>query len=133
MASPQETIVELENRFWQSMVDNDADTATEMLAEPALMVSEHGAMKFDHAGYREMAENGPRVVTGFELSDMQVVFPNETTAIATYRVKQQVAARGENGAADIQEMNDTSTWVKTNGSWKCAIHTETPTNGTPAH
>lgn len=130
MASPTETIVELENRFWQSMIDNDADTATGMLTEPALMVSEHGAMKFDHAGYRKMAENGPRVLTGFELSDMQVVFPNDTTAIATYHVKQKVAARDADGGGDVQEMNDTSTWIKANGSWKCAIHTETPANGT---
>jgi ketosteroid isomerase-like protein len=128
MASPRETIIDLENRFWQSMIDNDADTAVEMLTEPALMVSAHGAMQFDHAAYRQMAEKGPRVLTGFELSDVNVVFPNETTAIATYRVKQQVAGRGQNDGT-IEEMNDTSTWIKADGAWKCAIHTETPANG----
>ena len=125
MATPRDTILELENRFWQSMVDNDADAAVELLTEPALMVSAHGTMKFDHAGYREMAEKGPMVLTGFELSDVQVVFPNATTAIATYHVKQQVAQRGKD-SADVQEMNDTSTWIKEDGSWKCVMHTETP-------
>jgi hypothetical protein len=129
MASPSKTIEELENRFWQSMIDNDPDSATEMLTEPAMMVSAHGAMKFDHAGYRKMAEKGPMVLTGYELSDMQVVFPNETTAIATYRVRQTVAQRGAEGGAGVQEMNDTSTWIKEDGSWKCAMHTETPANG----
>jgi hypothetical protein len=128
MASLSETIVDLETRFWQSMVDNDPDTATELLTEPALMVSGHGAMKFDHAGYRKMAEMGPMVLTGYELSDMQVVFPNETTAIATYHVKQTVAQRGGNEGTDVQEMNDTSTWIKEDGAWKCAMHTETPAN-----
>jgi ketosteroid isomerase-like protein len=129
MTSPAQVIEELENRFWQSLVDNDADTATDLLMEPALMVSAHGAMKFDHAGYRHMAEKGPRVLTGFELSDMQVVFPSETTAIATYHVRQRVAQRGSEDRADVQEMNDTSTWVKEDGSWKCAMHTETPADG----
>lgn len=128
MTSPQQTIVELENRFWQSMVDNDSDTATDLLTEPALMVSTHGAMKFDHAGYRKMAEKGPMVITDFELSDMQVVFPNESTAIATYHVKQTIEQRDQKSGPDVQEMNDTSTWIKADGSWKCAIHTETPAN-----
>ena len=129
MASPRETIVDLENKFWQSMVDNDSDTATDLLTEPALMVSAHGAMQFDHAGYRKMAEKGSMVLERYELSDMQVVFPNETTAIATYRVKQTVAQRGKQSGSDVQEMNDTSTWIKEDGSWKCAMHTETPANG----
>jgi hypothetical protein len=129
MATPSQTIIDLENKFWQSMIDNDADAAVELLTEPALMVGANGAMKFDHAGYREMADKGPMVVTGFELSDVNVVFPNETTAIAIYRVKQQVAKRGRKDAAATQEMNDTSTWIKEGGAWKCTMHTETPSTG----
>jgi len=62
MATPTKTLVELENKFWQSIVDQDADTATEMLCEPSLMVSTHGAMKFDHAAYRRMASQGSMVL-----------------------------------------------------------------------
>jgi hypothetical protein len=25
-----------------------------------------------------------------------------------------------------QEMNDTSTWIRTLDGWKCVVHTETP-------
>jgi hypothetical protein len=96
-----------------------------LLCEPALMVSAHGAMKFDHAGYRRMVDNGSMVVNSFEFSDMEVVFPNDTTAILCYRVKQVVAPRGA-GAPMAQEMNDTSTWVTTGRGWRCAMHTETP-------
>ena len=59
MPTPTKTLVDLEKKFWQSMIDQDADTATEMLSEPALMVSSHGTMKFDHAGYRRMASTAP--------------------------------------------------------------------------
>jgi hypothetical protein len=119
------TLVDLETQFWQSMVDHETDVALNLLCEPALMVSSHGAMKFDHAGYRKMAEQGSMVVNSFELSDMEVVFPNDSTAILSYRVKQGVASRGQRTAVE-QQMNDTSTWIKTERGWRCAIHTETP-------
>ena len=51
MPTPSKTLIDLENKFWQAIVDQDADAATDLLTEPALMVSAHGAMKFDHAGY----------------------------------------------------------------------------------
>jgi len=125
MPQAAKTVTELERKFWQSMVDQDTDTALGLLAEPALMVSSHGAMKFDHAGYRKMAEQGSMVLKSFELSDVEVVFPNETTAILTYHVKQGMAARGKSDSK-VEEMNDTSTWVQVDGAWKCVMHTETP-------
>ena len=125
MQNPSSILVALETKFWQSMVDHETDVALNLLCEPALMVSSHGAMKFDHAGYRQMADHGSMVVKAFEFSDMEVVFPNDSTAILSYRVKQGVAPRGK-GVATGREMHDTSTWVKTDNGWRCAAHTETP-------
>src|SRR5687768_488949 len=104
MQTPSKTLIDLEKKFWVSMVSNDTDTALEMLTEPALMVSSYGTIKFDHAGYRKMAEQGSMVLTSFELSDMEVVFPNETTAILSYHVKQGVAPRGRSKST-VHEMN----------------------------
>ena len=125
MPTPSKTLIDLETKFWQSMVNHDTDAAVQMLSEPALMVSSHGTIKFDHAGYRKMADQGSMVLTSFELSDMEVVFPNDTTAILAYRVKQGLAPRGE-GEGTEQEMNDTSTWIQTGKDWRCVMHTETP-------
>lgn len=126
MRTSTKTLIDLENKFWQSMVDQDAETAVSLLCEPALMVGGHGAMKFDHAGYRKMAEQGQMVLKSFELSDVDVVFPNETTAVLTYRVKQGVGSRGDSKST-TQEMADTSTWVQADGDdWRCVMHTETP-------
>lgn len=133
MANDSKKLIELETKFWQAMVDADNDTATGLLAEPALMVSPHGAFQFDHATYRKMADQGPRVVTAFELQDVKVTFPNENTAVLTYRVRQSVAPRDDRAAADTEEMHDSSTWVRASGSWKCVIHTETPVATEAAH
>jgi ketosteroid isomerase-like protein len=125
MPTSSKTLIDLEKRFWQSMVDQDTDTALEMLSEPALMVSSQGAIKFDHDGYREMADKGPRVLTSYELSDIDVIFPNESTAVLTYRVKQGVSPRGD-GRSKVEEMNDTSTWIRNGDRWQCVMHTEAP-------
>ena len=123
MKTTDKTLIDLETRFWQSMVDQDTDAALELLNDPALMVSSHGAMQFDHAGYRKMAEQGTMVVTSFELKNTKVFFPNDTTAILTYGVKQVVATRSES-ASKTQEMADSSTWIKTDEGWRCVMHTE---------
>jgi len=70
------------------------------------------------------------VLTDFELSDMNPVFPNDATAVLTYRVKQKVSQRG-NGKGVAQEMNDTSTWIRQGDDWRCVMHTETPAAGAP--
>jgi len=124
MQSQAREIVDLEKKFWQSIVDEDTDTALGMLADQSLMVSSHGAMKFGHVEYRKMAEQGKKVLKNFVLSDLDVVFPNDTTAILTYHAKQTMAPRGSTDAGTEQEMNDTSTWVKTLDGWKCVMHTE---------
>jgi uncharacterized protein (TIGR02246 family) len=125
MPSARETLIDLEMKFWQSMVDGDADTAVDLLGDQALMVSTHGAMQFDHAGYRKMAEQGPNTLTDFELSDMNVLFANDSTAILTYHARQTVTPRGKEKGS-VQEVNDTSTWIKEGDRWRCVAHTETP-------
>ena len=129
MPSASHELMNLETRFWQAMVDEDADTAVALLDEPALMVTEHGAFKFGRNDYRRMAAEGPMVVKSFQLSDMDVTFPNEDTAIITYRVHQAIAKRDDAQLME-QDMADSSVWTRKNGQWLCAIHTETPANAT---
>ncbi len=131
MTTSAKTLIELETKFWQSMVDQDADAALQLLHDPAMMASSHGAMKFDHAAYRKMAEQGAMVVTSFELSKVEVVFPTETTAVLTYQVKQTVANR-EGGHSSTQNMSDTSTWVHAGKRWQCVLHTESEMTAKPS-
>ncbi len=131
MTTSAKTLIELETKFWQSMVDQDTDAALQVLHDPAMMSTAHGAIKFDHAGYRKMAEEGATVVTAFVLSNVEVVFPTETTAVLTYQVKQTVAAR-DGGKSSTQNMADTSTWVHAGKRWQCVLHTESQMEAKPA-
>lgn len=118
-------LIDLETRFWQSMVDEDTETALGMLDEPAVMVSAHGAMQFDHEGYRTMAEKGSMLIKSFELSEMNVVVPDESTAVLTYHAKQSISPRGKSEEIE-QDMLDSSVWLHKDGQWLCVMHTETP-------
>lgn len=114
-------IERLEHAFWQSMVDGKARVATGMLTEPALMVSGHGAMRFDHAGYEKMAANDRYRLVDFKFSKMEVSFPRDDLAIATYNVTQTMDQGGE--SLRMQAV-DSSTWIRLHEGWKCVAHTE---------
>lgn len=122
----RQTLIDLEKKFWHALVDENVDVATRLLAEPALMVGTHGALKFDRATYRKMAREGPMVVTSFEFSDMQVELPTDAMGILTYCVKQGVAPRRDKAGSTEQVMHDSSTWIRIDGEWQCVMHTETP-------
>ena len=119
----KQEIEKLETAFWQSMVDGKAEVATRMLTEPALMVSGHGLLKFDHATYEKMASDDAYQLTEFEFCDFDVMFPARDVAVASYRVRQRMQAQGE---SKTEDMFDSSTWVKLGDAWKCVAHTESP-------
>ena len=131
MTTHTKTLIDLETKFWQSLVDQNTDAALQVLHDPAMMATAHGAMKFDHAGYRKMAEQGAMGVNSLAFSDVEVMFPTATTAVMTYRVKPTVAAR-DGGKSTTEDMSDTSTWVHSGKRWQCVLHTESQMEAKPA-
>lgn len=121
MTDAKRQIEQLEHAFWQSMVDNTPKVATGLLAERALMVSGHGAMAFDHAGYTKMQRDPSHKLLDFTLSDLDVLFPSDDVAIATYKVDQTVEY---DGMRTNMRAVDSSTWLKSGDDWKCVAHTE---------
>jgi ketosteroid isomerase-like protein len=117
-----DTIVKLENAFWQSMKDKDADKAMTMIADECLITGPMGTLRSDPADYKRMTEQGGWDLDRFELSDVQVIFPSDDTAIIAYKVHQT-------GTMKDQPMDlncaDSTTWVRDGNDWKCALHTET--------
>lgn len=116
------TIERLEQSFWQSMVDKDADKAMSMIADECLIVGPTGAMRSDPADYKRMTEDGQWDLDRFEFSDVNVVFPADDTAVIAYKVHQTGSMQGK-----PMDLNcaDSTTWVRHGSDWKCALHTET--------
>lgn len=117
-------IERLERAFWKSLVDRDAAAARDMLAPQALMVSSHGAMRFDPAQYEKMLLDPKHGLLEYTLSDMEVLMPGDDVAIATYKAHQKMRMDGREMEQDVV---DSSTWVRIGGAWKCVAHTESET------
>ena len=121
MNATQETIRKLETRFWQTMVDKDPEAAMELIADQCLITGPMGAMRSDPEDYKRMTETGEWELDKFEFSDVQVIFPSDETAIIAYKVHQTGSMKGE--AMDLN-CADSTTWVREDDQWKCALHTE---------
>lgn len=117
----RDEIIALENRFWQTMVDKDVDEASAMLAPACIVTGAQGVAAIDRKTFSKMMREGQWELRKFSLKDTQVVFPDETTAIIGYKVHEQLYLEGQ--PLDL-EAADTSTWVKQDGTWLCASHTE---------
>jgi len=122
MQTSKQTIVDLETRFWQSMVDKDAKLAKTMIADDCLITGPMGAMKIDPDRYESMTEDGQWTLDSFKFSDLEVIFPSDDTAIVAYKVHQKGEMGGK--AMDLR-CADSTTWVRDGSKWKCALHTET--------
>lgn len=122
MSPDRQTIVALETRFWQSMVDKDARLARTMIAEECLIAGPSGAMKIDPAKYEAMTSDGNWDLDRFEFDGVEVIFPSETVAVVAYKVHQTGTLKGK-----TMDMTcaDSSTWVNNGKGWKCVAHTET--------
>jgi hypothetical protein len=57
----------------------------------------------------------------FDERSTQVRFVNEDVAIVAYKVNERVVVDGKTLPI---EANDSSVWVRRNGEWRCALHTE---------
>ena len=115
-------IVDLERTFWQSMVDKDADKAMTLIADECLITGPMGTMRSDPDDYKRMTEQGDWDLKKFEFSDIEVIFPQDETAIIAYKVHQTGTMKG--GPMDLN-CADSTTWVRDGDDWKCALHTET--------
>ena len=120
-SGPKAEIERLERGFWQSLVDGEPKVASAMLTDTASMASSHGAFSFDPATYEKMASDPKHRVLDFSFSDFEVLLPRDDVAIATYRARQKYEREGEVVEEDVV---DSSTWVRADGSWKCVAHTE---------
>ena len=130
MQPSSETILNLETRFWQSMVDKDPETAMKMIHDKCLITGPMGTMQVGPKKYAELTREGKWRLDRFEFSDVNVVQPNEDTAVIAYKVHQT-------GQMKDQRMDlhcaDSTTWVRDGAAWKCVLHTETVLEPAKAH
>ena len=122
MAADKQQILELETDFWTAMRDKDPGSAKALIARECLVTGPMGTMRVDPDKFAQLTEEGQWRLDSFQLRDVDVSFPADDAAIIIYKVHETGEMKGQ--PMDL-EAADATVWVQENGSWKCALHTET--------
>jgi hypothetical protein len=116
-------LLDLERRFWDAMKAKDATSAERMTDDGCIVVGAQGVSAIDRPTMGKLTREGTWKLEryGFDERNTQVRFLRDDVALVAYKVTERVVVDGE--ALDI-EANDASVWVRRDGKWVCAMHTE---------
>lgn len=114
-------ILALENKFWQSIIDKDADAGAELIAEPSIVTGAQGVSSIDKNSFAKMMEMGDWALHDYEFTDVEVEAVTDDVAVIAYEVREDLTVDGKK---ITMEAADASTWVRDGKGWLCALHTE---------
>lgn len=120
--SLKQELLGLENKYWQAMKENDVETMLELSDDPCLLAGASGVTTFDKESMKKMmgAELNYKLLD-FSLTDAEARSLTDDTAVIAYKVKEKLIVDGK----PVEfEAADASTWVRKEGKWVCALHTE---------
>jgi hypothetical protein len=116
-------LIELEKQYWEAIRSRDGAAATRLSDARCLVVGPQGIGKLDREALAGLVENAPYELKRFRLDDdVQISKIADDVAVIAYKVSEEMLVDGELKQLDAF---DTSVWVKRDGGWVCAAHTET--------
>jgi hypothetical protein len=123
MESDSQTLLEVERRFWEAMKTKDPRSAEKMTDDGCIVVGAQGVSAVDRKTMAKLTEEGKWELQQYTIQDKnaKVRLIADDVAIVAYTVTERVVVDGQTLPL---EANDSSVWVKRNGEWRCALHTE---------
>ena len=103
------------------MKEKDVDTAMKLTDDECIVTGAQGVGRVSRQQLSDMLKNAPYELHSFELKDAQAVQVRDDVAILAYSVHENLTVDGKPVKLDAA---DASTWVRRDGGWKCALHTE---------
>jgi len=119
--SIERDLIQLENQYWQAIKDRDVETAAQLTDDPCLIAGSSGIGRIDKEKFRKIMQAATYTLHNFELKETEIRLLSDDVAILAYKVHEDLTVDGKPVSMDA---SDTSTWVKRNGRWVCALHTE---------
>jgi hypothetical protein len=119
----QQELLEVERRFWNAIKRKDAQGTARMTDDGCIVVGAQGLSAIDQKTMAKLTAEGKWELEqySFDEQNAQVRFLSDDVAIVAYKVNERVAIDGQTLPI---EANDSSVWVRRNGEWRCALHTE---------
>ena len=121
-AITEKELIELERKFWQAMKDQDLETARRLTEFPCLVAGPQGVGSIDEKTFEAMMKQSPKLES-FRLKDgAKMRRISDDVALLAYEVHEELTVDGRPVSIDAA---DCSTWVRRDGRWACAQHSET--------
>ncbi|HEY7627531.1 MAG TPA: nuclear transport factor 2 family protein [Ilumatobacteraceae bacterium] len=118
----EQDLLALERKYWQALKDKDVSTVAELTDFPCVVTGAQGVGRLDRSTYESMMNQASWEILDFEIGDdAQVRVLENDTAVVAYAVKERLSVDGK---PVTFEAADSSTWVRRDGQWRCALHTE---------
>jgi hypothetical protein len=123
----KDAIISKEKAAWQAYKEKKADEFKKLLSPDLVSVYAAGM----HNLQQEVDSMSKADVKSFDLSGFNVVFPNQKTAIITYKAKVEATSEGKDVSGTY---NVGSVWHMAKGQWLGIFHTDMKEEaaGTPA-
>lgn len=117
-----EEVMELERRYWEAIKNRDGDTAAALSDDPCVVSGAQGFGSFTPKQLGSMMNDGRYELRNYRIDkNAEVQFIGEEVAVVAYQVHEDLVVEGKPVSLDAA---DSSTWVKREGQWRCALHTE---------
>lgn len=116
-------LLNLEHKFWNAMQTKDAGVTQAMTDDGCIVVGAQGVSAIDARTMGKLTTEGEWELGeySFDEKSTQVRMLSDDVAIVAYKVNERVVVDGKELPV---EANDASVWVRRNGKWLCALHTE---------
>jgi len=119
----EQELVDVERRFWNAMKEKDAAAASALTDDQCVIVGAQGVSAIDAKTMAKLTSEGQWELEQFSFDEQkrQIRFLTDDIAIVAYPVRERVVVDGETLPVVA---NDSSVWVRRDGQWRCALHTE---------
>lgn len=119
----EDEIITLETAYWDAMQSDDLEASLALTFEPCIVTGAQGAATLDHAAMRKMYEKKTWALKDYTIDNMQVQAIANDVAVLGYTIKLDMDVEGKPTTMNCAE---SSTWIKQDGKWLCALHSESP-------
>ena len=114
-------LLDHEKQYWQAIKNRDVQAAMRLTDDPCIVTGAQGVARITREAFAGMLQAGGWTLHEVTLSDVQVRVLSEDVAIVAYKIKELLTVDGK---PLTLEAADSSTWVRREGQWMCALHTE---------
>lgn len=117
----EEELLDLERQYWQAVKDRDYETATRLTDNSCVLAGPRGVNVIEKSRLEDIMRSQPSLKS-FDLKQgAKARLLGDNTAVLAYDIHEELDVDGKPVSLDA---SDSSVWVRRDGQWLCAVHTE---------